>query len=139
MDIENIIDKWAKLEPKINRLRGQIAERKGARDQLLKNKQNEEKNQISLKEDQLLAEQASLFLQSEIVERRQKATEAIESIGTSSLRMIYGDDYALVFNTFDEKREKGEKGGFKMEIQIKSDLKNQPLITGLMADFSNRI
>jgi hypothetical protein len=129
-----IEQRWSKLETSLNQVRSSIAERKGARDQLLKNKAAEEQALGHLLEEQRLSEQASLFLAAEIVERRQKATSAIESIGTSALKMIYGDDYALIFETFNEKREKGEKGGFKMEIQIKSDLKNQPLKTGLMGE-----
>lgn len=126
--------RWSVLEQSLGDWRSKLAERKGARDQLLKNKEAEEKALEALQDEQRLAEQASLFLAAEIVERRQKATQAIESIGTSALRMIYGQDYALIFETFNEKREKGEKGGFKMEIQIKSDLKDQPLKTGLMGE-----
>jgi hypothetical protein len=126
--------RWATLERSLNDWRAKLAERKGARDQLVKNRQAEEQRLAELREEHRLADQASLFLAAEIVERRQKAIEAIESIGTSALRMIYGPDYALIFDTFDEKREKGEKSGFKMEIQIQSDLKNQPLRTGLMGE-----
>ena len=126
--------RWAALEQGLNDWRAKLAERKGARNQLVKNRQAEESRLAELREEHRLADQASLFLAAEIVERRQKAIEAIESIGTSALRMIYGPDYALIFDTFDEKREKGEKGGFKMEIQIQSDLKSQPLRTGLMGE-----
>ena len=44
---------------------------------------------------------------SEIVERRQSQLEAIQSIATSALQQIYGEEYSLKFDTFEEQRKDG--------------------------------
>lgn len=132
--MEDLKTRWETLGREVRTWSRDLERQKGARDTLQKSRDTEEKARLGAVEEATVAEQASTFLAAEIVERRMKAIEAIESIGTSALRTVYGPDYRLRFNTFDEKREKGERAGFKMELQIESVLKGKQLTTGLVGE-----
>lgn len=132
--MEDLKTRWETLDREVKAFSRDLERQKGARDTLQRSRDTEEKARLAAVEEATIVEQASTFLAAEIVERRMKAIEAIESIGTSALRTVYGPDYRLRFNTFDEKREKGERAGFKMELQIESVLKGRQLTTGLVGE-----
>lgn len=121
---------WINTQQKLNNWKSKLIEKRGARDQLLKIKHSEDQKLFTHLEQQKIHHKAQLFLLSEITERRQDAIESIEKMGTFALRMIYGDGYRLLFNTFEEKRKEGVPN-FKMEINIASPCDGEELITGL--------
>lgn len=118
---------------RLSQIRNNLLQSKGARDQLQKNLDIETANLEVSKELHKISNQASLFLMTEIITRRQKAIESIEKIGTYALRFIYGKGHKLVFETFDEKRKEGSNV-FKMEIQIVSPYEGSELKTGLIGE-----
>jgi hypothetical protein len=104
---------------------------KGVKEQLEKQIEDEESSLINLQDEQKINSQASLFMLSEIVDRRQKQLEAIQSIATSALQQIYGDEYSLKFDTFEEQRKDGVNN-FRIEIKIVSPHNGDFMETGLL-------
>jgi DNA repair exonuclease SbcCD ATPase subunit len=104
---------------------------KGVKEQLEKQIEEAESSLINLQDEQKINSQASLFMLSEIVERRQKQLEAIQAIATSALQQIYGDEYSLKFDTFEEQRKDGANN-FRIEIKIVSPHNGQTMETGLL-------
>ena len=74
-----------------------------------------------------------MFLLSETFERRQAQLLAIENIATSALRQVYGNEYSLKFDTFEEKRKDGGNN-FKIEIKIISPHEGEDMETGLLGE-----
>jgi len=107
-DIARKVDSWGK----------RLAERKGARDQLVRNLEREQTEQNTLIEDQQKYKKAHTFMMSELSERRALAISSIEEIATSGLRMVYDNSYGLKFDTFDEKRSEEGIATYKMEIRV---------------------
>lgn len=104
---------------------------KGVKEQLEKQIKEEEDALVDLQDEQKLNSQASLFMLSEIVERRQNQLNAIQSIATSALQQIYGDEYSLKFDTFEEQRKDGVNN-FRIEIKIVSPHNGEEMETGLL-------
>lgn len=78
-------------------------------------------------------QEAMVFLKTFIVDRKQSGINTLAKIGTSNLSYICGPSYSLHFNTFDEKRKEGSTSGFKMELEMESDMTHGKLLrTGLM-------
>ena len=130
---QDALIKFNSQKQQINRIKTELLQSKGARDQLQKTFNSEILNYEKFKEDQKISYQASLFLMSEIVSRRKKATEAIEKMSTYALRLIYGKGYKLKFNTFEEKRKEGSNT-FKMEIQIVRPFEGGEIYTGIKGE-----
>jgi len=124
------LSEWKEIQKKYNEWNSFLIQKKGARDQLLKVKKDEEIRLANYEEKKRLYNLAQLFLLSEIIDRRQKAIESIEEIGTYALRTIYGAGYKLKFDTFEEKRKDGAPN-FKMELNITSPLGDGEVTTGL--------
>jgi hypothetical protein len=104
---------------------------KGVKEQLEKQIKEEQDSLATLQEEQKLNSQANLFMLSEIVDRRQSQLQAIQSIATSALQQIYGDEYSLKFETFEEQRKDGVNN-FKIEIKIISPHNGENIETGLL-------
>lgn len=102
--------------------RTRLVEKKGARDQLIRTKESETAEGERLKAEQSKYRQAHAFMMSELTDRRSKALASIEGIGTTGLRMLYGPDYELRFETFDEKRSEEGIASYKMEMRVASML-----------------
>ena len=122
--------KWIKTKQYLDAWKSVLIERRGARDQLRKVKEAEENKLVAIQETQRVSHLAQLFLLSEIVDRRKSVIESIQEIGTHALRMIYSEDYQLIFNTFEEKRKEGLPN-FKMEINIASNQEGEQIQTGI--------
>lgn len=116
--------------------RARVAERKGARDQLLRTKTQEEEAVATLKDEQQNLSHAHLFLLAETAHRRREYIEHLEHMGSAALRAVYGPGYALKFQTFEEKNPKSTTGAnlFKMEIMVGSPLEGGTLWTGLLGE-----
>lgn len=106
---------------------------KGVKEQIEKQIEQEKTELDKYKEEQKLNQMAALFMFSEIFERRQAHLSAIENIATSALRQIYGDEYSLKFETFEENRKDGANT-FKIEIKIISPHEGQDMETGLLGE-----
>jgi len=104
---------------------------KGVKEQLEKQLEEESSELTGIIDEQKLNAQANLFMLSEIVERRQKHLSAIEEIATAALQQIYGTDYSLRFETFEEQRKDG-LNNFKIEIKIVSPHDGDYMETGLL-------
>ena len=127
------LTKFKATKRKVSAWRSKLTERKGARDQLLKNKAAEEAELAQHRENERTALQASLFLQSEVAERRTKGIESMEAAATAGLRSVWGDGYRLVIETFDEQRKEGSTS-VKMEFLVASPHDGEELLTGLMGE-----
>jgi excisionase family DNA binding protein len=92
---------------------------------------------VRYQDEQKSNQLAALFMFSEIFDRRQAQLDAIENIATSALRQIYGDEYSLKFETFDEQRKDGANS-FKIEIKIISPHEGQDMETGLSCCYRSR-
>jgi hypothetical protein len=121
---------WQETQKIFNTYNSSLTQQKGARDQLRRVKEAEELRLIEHEEKKRVSSLAQLFLLSEIIDRRQKAIDSIEEIGTYALRTIYGAGYKLKFDTFEEKRKDGAPN-FKMELNITSPLGDSEVTTGL--------
>ena len=126
--------RWDNLERGIRAFEMKITKENGARDQLLDLKKQESAVLLVEQENQRVCQQAQLFLLSELTERRQKAVSAIENMGSSALRQVYGAGYRLKFQTFDEKRKETGQNNFKMEIMVGSLHDGEELLTGLIGE-----
>lgn len=126
--------RWDNLERGIRAFEMEITKENGARDQLLDLKKQESAVLLVEQENQRVCQQAQLFLLSELTERRQKAVSAIENMGSSALRQVYGAGYRLKFQTFDEKRKETGQNNFKMEIMVGSLHDGEELLTGLIGE-----
>jgi DNA repair exonuclease SbcCD ATPase subunit len=104
---------------------------KGVKEQIEKQIKEEQDNLTTLIDEQKLNSQANLFMLSEIVERRQNQLDAIQSIATSALQQIYGEEYSLKFETFEEQRKDGVNN-FRIEIKIISPHNGTNMETGLL-------
>lgn len=104
---------------------------KGIKEQLEKQIKEEEESLVNLQDEQKINSQASLFMLSEIVDRRQNQLNVIQSIATSALQQIYGDKYSLKFDTFEEQRKDGVNN-FRIEIKIVSPHNGESMETGLL-------
>ena len=131
--MSNALERWHALSDGLNAWGLRLGHESGARETLFKQREEDYETLDAAKIDQRIAEQAHLFLRAQIVEIRQRAIDAIEDMGTSSLKLSYGKDYALRFNTFDEKRKEGV-ANFKMELQAVSKVKGKELVTGLVGE-----
>jgi len=129
-----VLTSWENIKNDLANCSSQLAKRQGAKEQLEKSLEEEKALVSKYKEEQILNEKAKNFLQSEIFERRKQAIDAIESMGTSALKIVYGSDYKLKFNTYDEKRAAGKSTGFNMDIQVVSDFKGKEFATGLFGE-----
>ncbi len=76
-------------------------------------------------------QKAEILLMSKATEIRDSAIDTIESIVTTGIKFIYGDDYRVQFDKHEEQREDGNKSGFKIGFQIVSETENGELITGI--------
>jgi DNA repair exonuclease SbcCD ATPase subunit len=128
-----IAEKLESFSAEIDEYKEKLIKLKGIKEQIETQISNEESELNTLVEDQKLNSQASLFLLSEIFERRQAQLTAIENIATSALRQVYGDEYSLKFDTFEEKRKDGGNN-FKIEIKIISPHEGEDMETGLLGE-----
>jgi hypothetical protein len=76
-------------------------------------------------------QKAEILLMSKATEIRDSAIDTIESIVTTGIKFIYGDDYRVQFDKHEEQREDGNKSGFKIGFQIVSETENGELVTGI--------
>jgi hypothetical protein len=65
------------------------------------------------------------------LEKKKEFFDFLEVTATTFIQEIYGDDYAVFFDTHDEQREKG-KNDFKCEIRIRSVYNGALLETGVV-------
>jgi hypothetical protein len=124
--------RWESTKQQLDKLREELHEKRGVRNQLLKSKQEETVVLVESQAVKQRSEKANLFLLSEITNRRKQAISAIENIGSSALKMIYGNGYGINFCDFEDVRKAGTNN-FKMEIQMSSDYGKggKPLVTKL--------
>ncbi|MBS1722413.1 MAG: hypothetical protein JSS66_05340 [Armatimonadetes bacterium] len=99
-----------------------LLEAKGGRDQLKRNLDKETAALEAVSKEQQLHKQAHTFMMSELSERRAQAIDNIQAGSTMGMRMIYDNDYALRFDTFDEKRSEEGIASYKMEIRVDGTL-----------------
>lgn len=111
--------RWENTKQQLDKLREELHEKRGVRNQLLKSKKEEAIVLVDSQTIKQKSEKANLFLLSEITNRRKQAIGAIENIGSSALKMIYGDGYGINFYDFEDVRKAGANN-FKMEIQMSS-------------------
>jgi len=124
-------DRLNTFTDEIKKQKESLIKLKGVKEQIEKQILDEEESLTSLQDEQKLNSQASLFMLSEIVERRQSQLEAIQSIATSALQQIYGEEYSLKFDTFEEQRKDGANN-FRIEIKIVSPHNGENMETGLL-------
>jgi hypothetical protein len=124
-------DRLSAFTDEIKKQKESLIKLKGVKEQIEKQILDEEESLTSLQDEQKLNSQASLFMLSEIVERRQSQLEAIQSIATSALQQIYGEEYSLKFDTFEEQRKDGANN-FRIEIKIVSPHNGENMETGLL-------
>lgn len=128
-----IAEKLESFSAEINDHKEKLIKLKGIKEQIENQIETEQKDLDELVENQKLNSLASLFLLSETFERRQAQLLAIENIATSALRQVYGDEYSLKFDTFEEKRKDGGNN-FKIEIKIISPHEGEDMETGLLGE-----
>lgn len=124
-------DRLEKFSKEINDHKEGLIKLQGIKEQLEKQISDEKSDLLSIQEEQKLNSQANLFLLSEIVDRRQSQLNAIQNIATAALQQIYGEDYYLKFETFDEQRKDGQNN-FRIEIKIVSPHNGIEMETGLL-------
>jgi hypothetical protein len=105
-----------KLNKEIRSRKYSLLVKKGARDQLLRDKQLEEQSSQQQLQEAAVAEEAHLWVLTEIVERRDRAVSDIEASASATVEAIYGHGHGVKFEGYEEKRAKGD-ANFKMEIQ----------------------
>lgn len=126
---------WEKVQAALSKKRSNLTERKGARDQLIRTKAQEEQQIVLLKDEQQVSYQAHLFLLSEIAQRSEEAIDNFEKMGSAFMRSVYGDGYQIKFQKYEEKSRKVDgASNFKMEILIGSPYQGETLWTGLLDD-----
>ena len=118
------------LNLQIDNIKNDLMTKKGARDQIVRNKEREQQLLLENSNNTKLNSDASLFLLTEIAERRHEVIDAIEKVSSIALQTIYEEDYELKFDTYEEKRKEGANI-FKMDINIKSKIEGKELITGI--------
>lgn len=128
-----IAEKLESFSAEINDHKEKLIKLKGIKEQIENQIETEQKDLDDLVENQKLNSLASLFLLSETFERRQAQLLAIENIATSALRQVYGNEYSLKFDTFEEKRKDGGNN-FKIEIKIISPHEGEDMETGLLGE-----
>ena len=128
-----IAEKLESFSSEIDEHKEKLIKLKGIKEQIETQIETEQKDLDDLVENQKLNSLASLFLLSETFERRQAQLLAIENIATSALRQVYGDEYSLKFDTFEEKRKDGGNS-FKIEIKIISPHEGEDMETGLLGE-----
>ena len=128
-----IAEKLESFSSEIDEHKEKLIKLKGIKEQIETQIETEQKDLDDLIENQKLNSLASLFLLSETFERRQAQLLAIENIATSALRQVYGDEYSLKFDTFEEKRKDGGNS-FKIEIKIISPHEGEDMETGLLGE-----
>jgi DNA repair exonuclease SbcCD ATPase subunit len=128
-----IAEKLESFSAEINDHKEKLIKLKGIKEQIENQIETEQKDLDELVENQKLNSLASLFLLSETFERRQAQLLAIENIATSALRQVYGNEYSLKFDTFEEKRKDGGNN-FKIEIKIISPHEGEDMETGLLGE-----
>jgi len=132
MTIEtNTATRYSNIGAELSRIRDSAIARRGARDQIVRLRNEEEAMQIALTVESQSNQKAQVFLQSMIVEMRETAIRNIEEMGTSALRMVYGDDFRLIFDTAEEKRREGASN-FSMRIMVEMMSKGKLRRTGLI-------
>ena len=122
------------LQKGLQKLRLGVTKERGAREQLQSVRQQEVKAVEALRDEQQVAQQAQIFLLSEISERRKLAIDSIQEMGTTALRLVYGQGYSLRFETYEERRKSEGVNNFKMEIKIVSPHEGKELVTGLVGE-----
>ena len=133
MEKVSLVDKLSSFTKEITERKKKLIKLKGVKEQLEKQIKEESDDLATAQEEQRLNSQASLFMLSEIVERRQSQLQAIQDIATTALSQIYGEDYSLKFETFEERRANGDNY-FKIEIKIVSPHNGQDRETGLLGE-----
>lgn len=128
-----IAEKLESFSAEINDHKEKLIKLKGIKEQIENQIETEQKDLDDLVENQKLNSLASLFLLSETFERRQAQLLAIENIAISALRQVYGNEYSLKFDTFEEKRKDGGNN-FKIEIKIISPHEGEDMETGLLGE-----
>jgi hypothetical protein len=128
---EDTHSRWRGVLASLKSWEGSLAVQKGARDQIARARDKEVAALATAETEQREAHQGQLFLLSEVAERRQAAIKAIESMGSSALRQVYGPGYRLLFETFDDSRKTAGTNSFRMAVKIGSPHENGELITGL--------
>jgi hypothetical protein len=111
-----------------------LTQQEGARSALLRVRNKEQTAYDATRNEAALSAKAHLFLLAEITERRQKAVEAIEDMGSSALKLVYGEGYRLKFQSYDEKKTSAGASGFRMEILIGSPYEGGELLTQLLGE-----
>ncbi len=124
-------DRLESFTEEIKKQKESLIKLKGVKEQLEKQIKEEEDALVNLQDEQKLNSQASLFMLSEIVDRRQSQLNVIQAIATSALQQIYGDKYSLKFDTFEEQRKDGVNN-FRIEIKIVSPHNGEEMETGLL-------
>jgi DNA repair exonuclease SbcCD ATPase subunit len=122
------------LEAQLSKVGTELASMRGSRDTLRKSREADAKRVDEATSNKALYEKAYLFLMSEMTERRKQALDGIESMASAALRLVYGPNYQLHFNTFDEKRKEEGMSTFRMELQIESPFETDTLITGVSGE-----
>ena len=125
---------WEKTKHGIREYQTEVTKQNGARDQLKSARDQEIEALSEAQETQRICQQAQLFILSELTERRQKAVDSIEKMGSSALRQVYGPGYRLKFQGYDEKRKDSGQNSYKMEIMVGSTHEGDELLTGLIGE-----
>lgn len=129
----NVMEQFEAFSEEIKDHKESLIKLKGIKERLEKQIEDEKSDLETYKEEQKLNHLAALFMFSEVFDRRQAHLAAIENIATSALRQIYGDEYSLKFETFEENRKDGANT-FKIEIKIISPHEGQDMETGLLGE-----
>lgn len=110
-------DRWQNAKKHLDKIRIELHEKRGVRNQLLKSRQEESDLMSENQSIKIKSEKAYLFLLSEITTRRKQAVGDIQTIASSALQMSHGDGYGIQFYDFEDVRKAGTNS-FKMEIQM---------------------
>ncbi len=129
--MESINSRWEEIRAGLVQKRAKLNQKIGAKNQLIKVRDQEKINFLEAQDEHSLCHQAYLFLRMEITDRRLSAIKSIEELSSTALQQIYGNGYRLQFETFEEQRKEGA-ANFKMEIQIISPHEGRELVTGLI-------
>lgn len=109
---------FRELRRESQRIGNALAREQGLRDSLQKQFDDQTALVVQCAKRSEQSKQAHLFILSEIVERRQKALHKLEEVATASIRSVYGDDFSVRFETFDQKRKEDGVANFKMEVKL---------------------
>jgi hypothetical protein len=105
--------------------RSDLMKRQGAREQMLRQREEEESVASAARLLAATCEEAHLWLLTEISDRRKVGVEMFENAVSPAIGGIYGPGFGITFVTYDEKREKEGIANFKMSLELSTPFEGE--------------